>query len=139
MSSVGILEDLNSWSNELVTLITMREPNTDIICFSNVDDAIRAVAEEDYLPDVWLVDLMMSTGSIFNDAETDSGRATGERFIIDFLKLGESNGPMILVHSQRSGVSALPTMHPRLIYMPKAEFPSIRVAEQVIDLLKADD
>jgi len=139
MSSIGILEDRNSWSNELVTLINMKEPGAGITCFSNVDDAIRAVARDQFAPDVWLVDLMMPTGTVFDDAETESGFATGERFILEFLKLGDSAGPTVIVHSQRSSVSALPDVHPRLVYMPKAEFSSVEVATQISELLKSEE
>lgn len=97
---IAILEDRKSYSNDLVTIISLELPDAVVDVFNDVDTALGAV-ERNSPWDVWVVDLMMPVGNHFSSVEADYGLATGSRFI-DFLVDRGAAGSAIFVITSRN-------------------------------------
>lgn len=131
MVRIAILEDRLSYARDLAALIEMEVAGARVSTFSNVDAALDAASGVEEW-DVWVVDLMMPTGSTFSAEDAENGLATGTRFIEQLIKSNRMpKRKIVVITSRNTDKDNFEKKSPMIVECQKADFTQVDIAKEV--------
>lgn len=131
MVRIAILEDRLSYARDLAALIEMEVASARVSTFSNVDAALDAASGVEEW-DVWVVDLMMPTGSTFSAEDAENGLATGTRFIEQLIKSNRMpKRKIVVITSRNTDKDNFEKKSPMIVECQKADFTQVDIAKEV--------